>query len=405
MRSLGLRSNRFVFASVLALAGAACSGGGTGTSTGGSSGSTAGFSGGGSGGASTSAGGAAGGGSGAGSAGTTGRWRSDRQRRNDRQRRHDRQRRNGRRRGNGRRCGNDGQGRRRPERAWWAATAVRLAAARPAAVAPAARPVVAAAAELPAAVPVPAGHRRQVVRCSRTTSSGRIPRATTSISRRAAECSRSGGTYYWYGVNYEGAATYAANPSNSNSDTNFVAITTYSSTDLAHWTFDGNALTYASVAAKLTMTTSTWIGRVGAAYNATTKKYVIVGQYQGTPDTEQFFATSDTPNGAFVVDHAQATITNVANSNCGDQSIFNDDDGTAYIVCSSESGTRQHVYRRPRCAQPISLEAEPATPHLQRGRPRGEHHVQIQRGATTHVRRTCTDGTPPIRISSRRPTS
>jgi len=168
-----------------------------------------------------------------------------------------------------------------------------------------------------------------------------------------------GNTYYWYGVNYEGAATYAANPSNSDSDTNFVAITTYSSTDLAHWTFEGNALTYASVAAKLTMTTSTWIGRVGAAYNATTKKYVIVGQYQGTPDTEQFFATSDTPNGAFVVDHAQAVITNVTNSNCGDQSIFNDDDGTAYIVCSSESG-RANIYVVP--LRPADfLEAEPAT--------------------------------------------
>ena len=168
-----------------------------------------------------------------------------------------------------------------------------------------------------------------------------------------------GSTYYWYGVDYEGAATYAANPSNNNSNTNFVAITTYSSTDLAHWKFEGNALTYASVAAKLTMTASTWIGRVGAAYNATTKKYVIVGQYQGTPDTEQFFATSDTPNGAFVVDHAQATITNVTNNNCGDQAIFNDDDGSAYIVCSSESG-RANVYVVP--LRPADfLEAEPAT--------------------------------------------
>jgi len=168
-----------------------------------------------------------------------------------------------------------------------------------------------------------------------------------------------GNTYYWYGVNYAGAATYAANPTNQNSNTNFVAVTTYSSTDLATWKFEGNALTYASMAAKLTMSSDTWIGRVGAAYNATTKKYVIIGQYQGTPDTQQFFATSDTPNGPFTVNGTQATISNVANNNCGDQAIFNDDDGQAYILCSSLSG-RSNIYVVP--LRPADfLAAQPAT--------------------------------------------
>ena len=168
-----------------------------------------------------------------------------------------------------------------------------------------------------------------------------------------------GGTYYWYGVDYGGAATYAAKPTSQNSDTSFVAIPVYSSKDLANWKFEGNALTYASMAAKLTMTSGTWIGRVGAAYNATTKKVVIVGQYQGSPDTQQFFATSDTPAGPFTVDHAQPTITNVVNNNCGDQAIFSDDDGSAYIVCSSLSG-RSNIYVVP--LRPADfLEAQPAT--------------------------------------------
>ena len=170
---------------------------------------------------------------------------------------------------------------------------------------------------------------------------------------------RAGNTYYWYGVNYGGAATYAANPANKNSDTSFVAITTYSSTDLANWKFEGNALTYASMASKLTMSQSTWIGRVGATYHATTKKYVIIGQYLGTPDTQQFFATSDTPNGAFEVQGTQAVLTNVVNNNCGDQSIFTDDDGQAYIVCSSLSG-RSNLYVIP--LRPSDyLQAQPAT--------------------------------------------
>jgi hypothetical protein len=168
-----------------------------------------------------------------------------------------------------------------------------------------------------------------------------------------------GSTYYWYGVNYAGAATYAANPTNQNSNTNFVAITVYSSTDLATWKLEGNALTYASMSAKLTMSSSTWIGRVGAAYHAATKKYVIIGQYQGTPDTQQFFATSDTPSGPFTVSGTQAKISNVVNDNCGDQAIFNDDDGQAYILCSSLSG-RANIYVVPLRASDF-LAADPAT--------------------------------------------
>jgi hypothetical protein len=168
-----------------------------------------------------------------------------------------------------------------------------------------------------------------------------------------------GGTYYWYGVHYKGAETYVKSPTKSNSDTGFVALTTYSSTDLTTWKLEGNALTYDSMAAKLTMSSSTWIGRVGAAYNPTSKKYVIVGQYLGTPDTQQFFATSDTPDGAFVVDHTQPTIENVTNGNCGDQSVFTDDDGAAYVLCSSLSG-RSNTYIIPLRAADF-LEALPAT--------------------------------------------
>ena len=167
-----------------------------------------------------------------------------------------------------------------------------------------------------------------------------------------------GNTYYWYGVKYGGAVTYAASPGSMNSDTSFVAVTIYSSTDLANWKFENNALTAASVTAA-GASPSNWIGRVGAAYNATTKKYILNGQYGGTPDTAQFFATSDTPNGAFTWDHTQATITNVTNNNCGDQSIFNDEDGTAYLVCSSESG-RSNLYVAPLRASDY-LNVEPAT--------------------------------------------
>jgi len=169
---------------------------------------------------------------------------------------------------------------------------------------------------------------------------------------------KAGNTYYWYGVKYGGAVTYAAKPSGLNSDTSFVAVTIYSSTDLATWKFENNALTAASVTAA-GADPSNWIGRVGAAYHATTKKYVLNGQYGGSPDTAQFFATSDTPGGTFTWQRTQPTITNVTNNNCGDQSIFNDDDGTAYLVCSSLSG-RSNLYVAP--LRPSDyLNVEPAT--------------------------------------------
>jgi hypothetical protein len=149
-----------------------------------------------------------------------------------------------------------------------------------------------------------------------------------------------GGTYYWYGVEYGGAATYEASPRKDNSDTSFVAVPCYSSTDLVHWKLEGNALTSASIGA------TGWVGRVGAAYNATTKKYVLVMQYTGNNGTGELFATSPTPNGAFAFDNVQPTIANVVNDTSGDQAVFNDDDGQAYLVFSNSSG-RSHLYVAP----------------------------------------------------------
>jgi len=86
---------------------------------------------------------------------------------------------------------------------------------------------------------------------------------------------------------------------------------------------------------------------MGVVYNATTKKYVLISQYGSGPlGTGELFATSDTPTGTFTFDHVQTSITNVANMNTGDQTIFVDDDGTAYLICSSADG-RSNLYVAP----------------------------------------------------------
>jgi hypothetical protein len=163
------------------------------------------------------------------------------------------------------------------------------------------------------------------------------------------------GTYYWYGVKYNGAVSYAAN-TKKNSDTSFAAITCYSSTDLVTWKHENDVLTTASLGANVD--SGTWIGRMGVVYNATTKKYVLISQYQSGPaGTGELFATSDTPTGTFTFDHIQAVVTNVANMTTGDQTIFTDDDGKSYLICSSSSG-RSNLYVAPvHASDSLSIDA------------------------------------------------
>jgi hypothetical protein len=146
-----------------------------------------------------------------------------------------------------------------------------------------------------------------------------------------------GDTYYWYGVNYEGAATYAADPNGGVKGAVFKSVTCYSSTDLAHWKSEGDALSR-------DQTGGGWFGRMGVVYNANTKMYVMIGQ-GSSPDHGggMYFATSDTPVGPFKFNNVQSDISSIANGGTGDQTVFQDDDGSAYVICSNRNG-RSHLY-------------------------------------------------------------
>lgn len=151
-----------------------------------------------------------------------------------------------------------------------------------------------------------------------------------------------GSTWYWYGVHYAGAETYAANPSKLNSDTRFVSVTCYSSTDLVNWKFERNVIDSGDAG----ISGSTWFGRLGVAYNKTSKKYVLLAQRNGASGNGELFATSSTPDGKFAFDHIQTKLPNVTNGMSGDQTVFVDDDGKAYLVLSSMSG-RAYLYVAP----------------------------------------------------------
>ena len=151
-----------------------------------------------------------------------------------------------------------------------------------------------------------------------------------------------GDTFYWYGVKYNGAVTYAASPTKKNSDTGFAGVTCYSSKDLVNWKFEGIVL-------KPDQAAGGWFGRIGVVYNAKTKKYVLAGQ-GGSPSWQfgEYFATSSSPTGPFKFARVQpeSEMTFFVNNNTGDQTLFQDDDGKAYVIASNVKG-RTNLYVAP----------------------------------------------------------
>jgi hypothetical protein len=167
-----------------------------------------------------------------------------------------------------------------------------------------------------------------------------------------------GNTYYWWGDKYQNAVNYAAEPGDKKRGGGFDAVTCYSSTDLAHWKFENNVLLPGAIPGS---SPGDWFGRMGVVYNSTTGKYVLIMEYipRGVRFGEELFATSGTPTGTFAFDHIQTKLTNVVNNAPGDQTVFTDDGGQAYLVFSSSHG-RNHQYVAPLRPSDF-LNVEPAT--------------------------------------------
>lgn len=149
-----------------------------------------------------------------------------------------------------------------------------------------------------------------------------------------------GDTWYWYGVKYRGAVTYAANPTGKNGDIGFMGVTCYSSKDLVNWKDEGLAL-------EPNQAGGGWFGRVGVVYNAKTRMYVLAGQGSSPSGAYgEYFATSPTPDGPFKFNNVQTDLSFFVNGGTGDQTTFQDDDGKAYVICSNVEG-RSNLYVAP----------------------------------------------------------
>ena len=119
------------------------------------------------------------------------------------------------------------------------------------------------------------------------------------IGVRSGAVRKFGDLYYWYG---------GASGSRSHS--------CYSSTDLIHWTYKGDVFP-----------TTVGANRIDVLYNATTKQYVMFLKYNG--DSAYLgIATASAPDGQFTF----VSQTLVDGYTIGDMSMYQDDDGQAYLA-------------------------------------------------------------------------
>ncbi len=163
-----------------------------------------------------------------------------------------------------------------------------------------------------------------------------------------------GDTYYWYGTDFQAAH-------DSSKSAAFLNIKAYSSTDLKNWTFRANVITQQP--AGQPFQAAAWVGRPDVIYNANTQKYVMLINYEftdnGSGPNGVAFATSSSPTGAFTYAGVQTVISNVYFDRPGDQSVFVDEDGKAYLIFCDSHG-RQRAYVAPIRASDY-LQIEPAT--------------------------------------------
>lgn len=146
--------------------------------------------------------------------------------------------------------------------------------------------------------------------------------------------------YYWYGVRYKEAVSYAADPFSGKTveHPTFEAYTCYSSDDLVNWKYEGDVADLES----LGQTWCGWAGRCGVVYNEDSNKYILVSQFNGT-----IIASADNPLGPFKLEKGYfwggTPLPVIQNGDTGDLTMFFDDDGKGYMICSSANG-RGHLY-------------------------------------------------------------
>ncbi|MCD8317437.1 MAG: glycoside hydrolase family 43 protein [Paraprevotella sp.] len=151
------------------------------------------------------------------------------------------------------------------------------------------------------------------------------------------------GTYYWYGEYKVGKTVLPSDATWERYRTDVTGVSCYSSKDLLNWKFEGVVLKANPDDDESDLHPSQVVERPKVIYNKKTKKFVM-WIHADSPDYGKAaagVAVSDSPTGEFK--YLGGFRPNDQMSR--DQTLFVDDDGTAYQFSSSENNQTMHINR------------------------------------------------------------
>lgn len=151
------------------------------------------------------------------------------------------------------------------------------------------------------------------------------------------------GTYYWYGEYKVGKTVLPSWATWECYRTDVTGVSCYSSKDLLNWKFEGLALKAVPDDPESDLHPSKVIERPKVIYNAKTKKFVMWVHAESADYgmAAAGVAVSDTPEGPFEYIGSFRPDDSMSR----DQTLFVDDDGTAYQFSSSENNQTLHINR------------------------------------------------------------
>jgi hypothetical protein len=147
------------------------------------------------------------------------------------------------------------------------------------------------------------------------------------------------GLYYWYGENKDGPTK----PGGCGARVDVIGVSCYSSTDLLHWRNEGVVLPAVADDKTHDLHPSKVVERPKVLYNASTHKFVMWMHIDSVDYAAAMagVAIADAPTGPFTYLEGVRAL----GGDSRDQTVFQDDDGTAYRIYSSEGNATTRITR------------------------------------------------------------
>lgn len=151
-----------------------------------------------------------------------------------------------------------------------------------------------------------------------------------------------GGIYYWYGEYKQGTTTLPAWATWECYRTDVVGISCYSSSDLLNWHFEGIVLAAEPTDTLHDLHPSQVVERPKVIYNESTGQFVMWMHIDSADYTKAAcgVAVSTSPTGPFRYLGSFRPLGHMSR----DQTLFVDDNGCAYQICSSDDNATLHIH-------------------------------------------------------------